>query len=263
VTQPGRSLAIVVPAYNEESRLPRLLATVAARQSEVLAAAGMTLTEVVVVDDGSTDGTRAVVDAFGGLGGRLRLIALAGNRGKGAAARAGVLAVDADFVLVTDADLSTPLEEVRALAAALDDGHDVAMASRGLSGSRIAVRQPVYRELAGKAFNRLFRLLTRLPYRDAQCGFKLYRLATTRRAFELQRVDGFAYDAELCVNARRLGLRIAEVPVEWRNDPETKVSLVGASLEMALDLLRIAWRSRRPLPAGYDEPAVTRPGVAR
>jgi hypothetical protein len=125
----------------------------------------------------------------------------------------------------------------------------VAIASRGLGESNVLVHQPAHRELMGKTFNLILRVLTGIPWRDTQCGFKLFRLSTTRRLFELQRVEGFAFDAELLVNARRLGLRVDEVPVRWLDNPDTHVALFASSLQMAVDALTIAFRARRPLPA--------------
>jgi hypothetical protein len=147
---------------------------------------------------------------------------------------------------VTDVDLSTPLEDLSVLAADFGSKDiDVAIGSRALPGSRVLVHQPAYRELMGKAFNLSLRLLTRLPYRDTQCGFKLFRLGTTRALFERQRVMGFAYDAEICVLATQDSLRVAEVPVRWTNHPDTRVRLFGSSARMAFDLFRIARLARR------------------
>jgi glycosyltransferase involved in cell wall biosynthesis len=239
-------VSIVVPVWNEERRLPRALERLAAEADEAAAAAGLELTEVLVVDDGSTDGTPSILEAFDGLEGRFRYLRFGGdNRGKGAAVRDGMLAVDSDFALMSDVDLSTPLDELAKLAGAMNSGVDVAIGSRGLSGSNVLVHQPWYRERAGKTFNLLIRLVTRLPWRDTQCGFKLFRLASARRLFELQQVDGFAFDVELLVIARKLGLQVREVPVRWVNDPDTHVSFVSSSLRMAFDTLRIAYRWRR------------------
>jgi dolichyl-phosphate beta-glucosyltransferase len=163
---------------------------------------------------------------------------------------------------VTDADMSTPLEEIVSLAAALDSGYDLAIGSRALPNSQVLVHQPVVRELMGKGFNLLLRLATGIPWRDTQCGFKLFRLATTRRLFEAQQIEGFAFDAEICVRAWRIGLRLTEVPVRWSNDPETHVRLARSSLRMALDLLRIAAIARG---RGVDvsDPSVVPVGLAR
>jgi hypothetical protein len=158
-----------------------------------------------------------------------------------------MLAARGDLALMTDADLSTPLDELGLLLAAVQDGAQVAIGSRALDRTKVLVHQPIYRELMGRAFNRLLRRITRLPWRDTQCGFKLFRLETAIRLFELQRVEGFAFDAELLVNARRLGLQVKEIPVRWIDDPDTHVSLVRSSAQMALDTLRIAYRSHRPL----------------
>jgi dolichyl-phosphate beta-glucosyltransferase len=260
VANSGGTLTIVVPVFNEERRLAPMLDAVLTDAEAVLSTAGLDLHELIVVDDGSTDRTAAMLDERAATDSRLRVIRFSANRGKGAAVRAGVLAAAGEVALVTDVDLSTPLHDLTLLASELRRGYDVAIGSRALPGSRVLVHQPRYRELMGKAFNVMFRLLTRLPWRDTQCGFKLFRLDTARRLFELQRVERFAYDAELCVNAHRLGLRLAEVPVTWRNNPDTHVTLVGSSLRMAADLLAIAWRAHRPLaPTAF---AAATPGYA-
>ena len=240
-----RSLAIVVPAYNEERRLGALFEALERDADRISAGAGLCLVEVIVVDDGSTDRTAALLDGYEVLGGRLRVVHLARNRGKGAAVRAGILSSSADLALVTDVDLSTPLDDLPTLVAASGGDVDAAMGSRALADSRVLVHQPVYRELMGKTFNLGLRILTGLPHRDTQCGFKLFRLETTRLLFERQRVRGFAYDAEICVLARRYGLRVVEVPVRWSNHPDTHVKLFASSARMGLDLLRIAWLARR------------------
>ena len=250
---------LVVPAFNERRRLPALLATLE-RAEELFSPAGLRLAELLVVDDGSTDGTADVVRGPERGFFSSRVIRLEPNRGKGAAVRAGMLAVETPLALLSDADMATPLTEAEKLAAALAAGHDVAIGSRGLPESDIVVHQPPYREFMGKTFNWGLRALTGLPYRDTQCGFKLFRFPRSRPLFELQRIDGFAYDAEVLVLARHLGVRVAEVPVRWVNDPDTTVKLFSASSRMALDLLRIARLARRrgagaALPAERPAPA--------
>jgi dolichyl-phosphate beta-glucosyltransferase len=243
------TLSVVVPVYNEARRLPILFEVLEGEAERQARLAGLDLVEVVVVDDGSTDETPRLLEAREAHDAQLRLIRFDRNRGKGAAVRAGVLSVESEFALVTDVDLSTPVSELTPLAAALFEGNDLAIGSRSLPASRVLVHQPAHRELMGKTFNLLLRLLTGLPFHDTQCGFKLFRLPETRALFELQRVDGFAFDAELCVTASRLGLRVAEVPVAWIDNRATKVKLLRSSSRMALDLLRIAWLAHRPLPS--------------
>ncbi|HWB21446.1 MAG TPA: dolichyl-phosphate beta-glucosyltransferase [Gaiellaceae bacterium] len=241
-----RSLSVVVPAFNEERRLPALLALFEHKAVAVLKNAGFELRELIVVNDGSTDGTAELLAAHEGVIPGLRVIQFEKNRGKGAAVAAGMLAALHPFALVTDVDVATPLEEAGKLLAALEPGFDIAIGSRALPASTIAVRQPLHRELMGKTFNRMLRLMTGLPYRDTQCGFKLFRRATTLRLFELQRIEGFAFDAELLVSARRLSITVVEVPVRWSDDSSTTVGLIRAPVAMMRDLLRIAWHARGP-----------------
>jgi dolichyl-phosphate beta-glucosyltransferase len=244
-----KSVAIVVPIFNEERRLPGLLEKLERDADAIASACGLDLRELMLIDDGSTDGTPDLLETFARADARATILRFDRNRGKGAAVREGMLASSSSLSLMTDVDLSTPLEDFALLAPALDAGADIAIASRAMKESRVLVHQPAYRELMGKAFNVGVRLLTGLPWRDTQCGFKLFRRETTRRIFEVQRVEGFAFDVEVLVLARRLGMRIDEVPVRWIDNPDTRVGAVTSSTAMALDLLRIAYRARRPLPA--------------
>jgi len=229
-------LSVVIPAYNEALRLPSTLSRVrqhlAARKGEH---------EIVVVDDGSTDGTAEVARAAGGA---VRVLRHQPNRGKGYAARRGMLAATGERRLMTDADLSTPIEELAALEAALDRGYDVAIGSRAVDGARIEVRQPAYREAMGRLFNVLVQGLLLPGLSDTQCGFKLFTASAAEAAFAPCRLDGFSFDVEALYAARRRGLRIAEVPVVWRNDAATRVSLGGGGTAFA-DLLRIRFRAMR------------------
>ena len=252
------TLSVVVPVFNESRRLEILFAALDSEADRQARLAGLQLVEIVIVDDGSTDETPKLLEARKSLDPRLSVIRFERNRGKGAAVRCGVLAATSPYVLVTDVDLSTPLSELAALKAALE-GNDLAIGSRGLPSSRIPVHQPRHRELMGQSFNIVLRLLTGLPYRDTQCGFKLFRSQSTRVLFELQRIEGFAFDAELCLNASRLGLRVAEVPVAWSDNRDTKVKLLRSSSRMALDLLRIWLAARRPLPPTLDGRSQPRP----
>lgn len=228
-------LSVVVPAYNEAARLGPTLEAVAGWLMGHAPGS-----EIVVSDDGSTDATRQVAEDFAGQSPvPVRVVGGARNEGKGAAVRRGVLAARGRYVLYSDADLSTPIEEVEKLHAALLRGADLAFGSRSVRGARVERRQPLYRMLMGKTFNKIVRLVTGLDVVDSQCGFKLMRREVAALLFGEMRLDGFAFDVELLYLARRHGLKIAEVPVRWINDPASKVDPIRHSAEMLRDVLRI------------------------
>ncbi|HTR04067.1 MAG TPA: dolichyl-phosphate beta-glucosyltransferase [Thermoanaerobaculia bacterium] len=233
--------SLVVPAYNEASRIEHCVRTAAAWIATRPGGCGW---ELLLVDDGSTDDTvaraRRVASAEGLA---LRVVAYGRNRGKGAAIRAGVLESSGDPILVSDTDLSTPLTEWTKLAEKLPT-HPVAIGSRALEQALVRKRQPFYRQLMGRTFNRLVRLLTVHGIGDTQCGFKLFRADVARELFRDARVDRFAYDVEILYLAQRRGIPIAEVPVVWINSPESKVAVVRDSLRMLADLFRIRWMHR-------------------
>jgi dolichyl-phosphate beta-glucosyltransferase len=233
-------LTVVVPAFNEERRL---LPTLQAME-RWLDGRG-TPYEVLVVDDGSADRTKALAGEFAGKHPAFRVVALPENRGKGAAVRAGFAESRGSLVLFSDADLSTPLEELDRLSAALGDGADVAIASRALPGSNLEIRQAWYREHMGKTFNALVRLFTGLPFHDTQCGFKLFRGEDARSLASEMREDGFSFDVELLLLAGRHGLAVREIPVTWRNDEGSRVNPVQHSLAMLASLPRIVGRTGR------------------
>jgi len=235
-------LSVVVPAYNEEERLAASLDAIAAYfEGHRLEA------EVLVVDDGSTDRTAAVASSV--LKGRRgRILKNMENRGKGYSVRRGVVEAQGRWVLLTDADLSAPIEEHEKLAEAVRRYDlDVAFGSRGLPESRIEVRQSLLRQSMGKAFNRIIRILTGLPFRDTQCGFKLFDRERTLPLFRRMVVDRFAFDVEFLFLCQKFGLRMREVPIVWRNAPGSKVSLVADPLNMIADVVRVRWRFRRGL----------------
>jgi len=198
--------------------------------------------EILVVDDGSRAGTATLVERRGGI---VRLVRNPGNRGKGYAVRNGMLAAAGDWILSTDADLSAPIEEVEKLVvAARRENAVVAIGSRALDRKLVKVHQPLMREVSGRAFNMAMRLITGLPFRDTQCGFKLFRKDAAENIFSRQIEEGFSFDVEDLLIARALGLRAIEVPVEWSNVEGTKVSLMQGMKSFA-DLVRIRGRSVR------------------
>jgi dolichyl-phosphate beta-glucosyltransferase len=224
-------LSVVIPAYDEAERLPATLERILAH----LRARGVSF-EVVVVDDGSRDATAERARAAGGEA--VRVLRNEVNRGKGFSVKRGMLAARGARRLMTDADLSTPIEELARLEAALAEGHDVAIGSRAVRGARIEVRQPWYRENLGRLFNLLVRAAVLPGVKDTQCGFKLFTAAAAEQAFGKARLAGFAFDVEVLYLARRAGQRIAEVPVVWRNHAATRVGHVRGFLAF-LDVLRI------------------------
>ncbi len=236
------TLSVVIPAYNEGLRLPRTLA----RLREYFGARGRAV-EIVVADDGSRDATAEAARESGGPG----TVVLTGgpNRGKGHAVRRGMLAARGALRLMTDADLSTPIEELETLEARLAQGFDIVIASRAVAGARIEVRQPFFREAAGRLFNGIVRLVAVPGIEDTQCGFKLFTAPAAEACFTPARLDGFSFDVEALFIARKRGLRIAEVPVIWRNDVATRVSATGGAAAFA-DLLRIRANDLRGLYSG-------------
>ena len=195
--------------------------------------------EVIVVNDGSTDGTTALVEAYAQQHPAVRLLQNPGNQGKGYSVRAGMLAGRAEWRLFTDADLSAPIGELDKLyVAAQRAGASVAIGSRALDRKLIGVRQPLVREYAGRTFNVLMRGVTGLPFRDTQCGFKLYHSAAAEQIFPLQKLNGFGFDVEDLVIARVLGIRVVETPIRWNNVEGTTVGLT-AGLISFIDPVRI------------------------
>ena len=238
-------LTIVIPAYNERSRIGATLGRIFGYLKNQSYKA-----EVLVVVDGSQDGTIDLVQEFSQEFSDLRVLHNESNRGKGFSVRKGMLAARGKFVLFSDADLSTPIEEVERLVEHLQCGYDVAVASRALPDAEIRVRQPWWREFMGKTYNRLVQLLVLPGICDSQCGFKCFPSEIAKEVFSHQRIDRFGFDVEVLWIARKLGYRIAEVPVIWSNDPVSKVHPIRDSVRMLVDLLRIWHRIRR---GAYDE----------
>jgi dolichyl-phosphate beta-glucosyltransferase len=230
-------LSIVIPAFNEELRLPETLERIAAYLKSSYRDA-----EILVVDDGSRDRTAAVAESFRAKIRALRVVSNGVNRGKGFSVRHGVLEARGRLILFTDADLSAPIEEASKLLDALQH-FDVAIGSRAVNRSLITVHQSPLREFAGILFNKIVRLTLRLPFVDTQCGFKAFVRQRCAIIFEQQTIERFGFDPELLYLARHHGLRAIEIPVRWGHSPATKISMLRDSMQMFLDVFRIRWNA--------------------
>lgn len=241
MNSPPLDLSIIIPAFNEERRLPKAIEQIGSYLS-----ARPLQAEILVVDDGSSDATPKLIESYLGKYPGLRLITNDRNRGKGFSVRHGMLEARGEIALFTDADLSTPIEEADKLLAALrENGFDAAIGSRALDRSLIEVHQSAFRERAGTFFNRLVRRIAGIGFSDTQCGFKAFRRERTRIIFQQQRIERFGFDPEILFLAKRHGLRVAEIPVQWSHDSGTKVNVIKDGIRMFLELLVIRWNSLR------------------
>jgi glycosyltransferase involved in cell wall biosynthesis len=255
---PAPFLSIVVPAYNEEGRIRDSLR----RASAWLAVPGRLPggSEIVVVDDGSQDRTSSVVEELASErppgAPALRLLRNGVNRGKGYSIKHGVLLAAGEYLLLSDADFSTPIEELpHLLDPVIREECDIAIGSRGLPGSRIEVRQPAWRQTMGRTFNGIVRAATGLPYRDTQCGFKVMRRQPVLPLFRAARIERFGYDVEILYLARKARLAVREIPVLWRDAAGSKVHAARDSTRMLLEVARILWRDKRSLYGRIGEDA--------
>jgi glycosyltransferase involved in cell wall biosynthesis len=232
-----RSISIIIPAYNEEKRLPASLRQVIG----YVRRGAWQFAEILVVDDGSTDGTAQVAEQMRSEYPDLRVLRNPGNRGKGYAVRHGMLECRGEWALFTDADLSAPIEELDKLwQAAERESAQVAVGSRALDRRLIGVHQSWFRENVGKVFNLVMRLSTGLPFHDTQCGFKLFEAAAARDIFRRQLLYGFGFDVEVLFIGRRLGYREIEVAVRWNDVEGTKMTALGG-LAAFLEPMQVRW----------------------
>jgi len=235
------TLSVVIPAFNEARRLGETL-----RRIREYALGTGRAWEIVVVDDGSTDATGAVVQQFAGARVAMHLLANPRNRGKGYSVRRGMLVATGDAVLMCDADLSAPIEEVEKLWPWLEQGYDVVIGSRDMPDSVLDPPQPRLRRLLAAVFRTVRRSLMLPGLRDTQCGFKLFRQSAAEDVFARQTVDGWLFDCEVLGLADRLGYRIKEVGITWRHRPESRVRLWREAIAAVPRLVAMRWRIRRP-----------------
>lgn len=240
-------ISIVIPAFQESERVGESIKKILAYvERENLNA------ELIVVDDGSKDNTAQVAEESSALFPQIssRVIRYEENRGKGWAVKTGLLAADGDIALFSDADLSTPIEELTKLVNPIQkDEFDLTFGSRAIDRSLIGTRQPWRREQGGKVFNLVVRSLTRMPFWDTQCGFKAFYMPKFRPLLDLMRIDRFGFDVEFLYVARLNGLRLKEVPVRWNDDIRTKVNVLRDSTRMFNEVRLIRANARKGL---YD-----------
>jgi glycosyltransferase involved in cell wall biosynthesis len=235
--------SIIVPAYNERSRIGETLARIV----EHLRAQNWNA-EIVVVNDGSRDDTHEIVSQYAAEHPQIRLIHNPGNQGKGYAVRNGMLNARGQVLLFTDADLSSPISEAHRLFAELEKGADVAIGSRWLDPSLQFQRQSLKRQLMSRAYNLFIRAVLTFPYRDTQCGFKAFTRRAAEIIFPLQRITRWGFDAEILYLAHHHKLKVAEVPVAWGHDERSKIHPWRDGFYMGLDTLKVRWYS---LTGGY------------
>jgi dolichyl-phosphate beta-glucosyltransferase len=233
-------LEVVIPAYNEAQRIGRTLERIREYYSEQDYTWRCT-----VVSDGSSDDTVKIAEEFAKKDARFGVLSYAKNRGKGYAVRYGMLRAQADIVLFCDADLATPQEETEKLLVAMKQGADVAIGSRPLKDSNLEVRQPLYREILGRMFNKAVQLMATKGIDDTQCGFKMFTTKANQEVFSRCKLDGFSFDFEALMIARDLGLQIAEVPIRWRHQEGSKVVLLRDGPRMLRDLVKLRMAGKK------------------
>ena len=228
--------SIVIPAYNEalrlEATLDRVLEYVYSQKWNA---------EILVVNDGSRDATRDIILRYAATHPMLQLVDNPGNRGKGFSVRNGVLHSKGEFVVFTDADMASPIEESAKLLAALEHGADVAIGSRWLDPSLQTRKQPFYRRALGRIFNLALRLILGMNFKDTQCGFKAFRRQAAQAVFPMQIIERWGFDPEIIFLAQRFGYRVDEVAVKWAHQENTKISPIKDGLRMFSELLVIRW----------------------
>ena len=230
--------SLIIPAYNESDRIRPTLDRILEHIEEQHWQA-----EVLVVNDGSEDNTAEIVKDYGRTHPQVQLIDNGRNRGKGFSVRNGMLHATGDVCLLSDADLSSPITESPKLFDAIAQGADIAIGSRWLRAELQTERQPLYRQLFGRIFNLLLRIVLGLNFKDTQCGFKAFRRDAAQQIFALQKIERWGFDPEILFLARQFGFRVVEIPVLWAHSAGTRLHPFRDGMLMGLEILRIRWNA--------------------
>ena len=244
--------SVILPAYNESARIAGTLDKILDHATQ----RGWSV-EVIVVNDGSSDDTAAIVREYASKHAVLRLLENPGNRGKGYSVRNGMLHATGDILLFSDADLSSPIEEADKLFAAIAQGADIAIGSRWVDRSLQIRRQPLHRRIFGRIFNLALRIILGLQYKDTQCGFKAFTRRSAQAVFPLQKIERWGFDPELLYLARKFGFNVSEVPVAWSHREGTRIHPLRDGIRMFGELLRVRWYALKGNYAACD--AVSQP----
>jgi dolichyl-phosphate beta-glucosyltransferase len=232
-------LSVVIPIYNEENRILKSLKKIIHYFSNK----GINF-EIILVNDGSIDRSLEIIKNFQEEKSNfdnlyITIIDNKENKGKGFSIREGIMYSNGEFVLFTDADLSTPIDHLDEFLSYLRDDYSIAIASRGLPDSRLIISQNVFRKNMGKIFNFIVRSSIKLPFKDTQCGFKLFKKKAAKKIFQLVKISDFSFDVEVLYIAKQLGYKIVEIPVTWENSADSKVSVFKDSVKMFMSVLKI------------------------
>jgi glycosyltransferase involved in cell wall biosynthesis len=238
--------SLVIPAYNESERitasLDKILAYIAQNNWDA---------EVLVVNDGSRDNTADVIRQYEQRSSIVRLLENPGNRGKGYSVRHGMLQARGDVLIFSDADLSSPIYESAKLIREIEKGADVAFGSRWLEADTQTERQSILRQIAGRVYNLLLRAILGLNYKDTQCGLKAFTRDAAEKVFTRQKIERWGFDPELLFIAKKFGMKMVEVPVEWAHDDRSKINPVVDGFKMGMEMLKIRWNG---ITGRYDKP---------
>jgi glycosyltransferase involved in cell wall biosynthesis len=228
--------SIVIPAYNESRRIARTLEKLLAYVTQHAWDA-----EIIIVNDGSRDNTVDIIHRYAGKSPALKLIENPGNRGKGYSVRNGMLHAKGDVMLFSDADLSAPIEESTKLFEQIHSGADVAIGSRWLRPELQTQKQSLHRQIFGRVFNFALRVVLGLRFKDTQCGFKAFSRRAVDTIFPLQKIERWGFDPEVIFLAKKNGLKVVEVPVQWAHEPGGSIHPVRDGLRMLLEMLKVRW----------------------